>query len=90
MKGKIGQSLEYSLPVITTDIGAEGMNLTHGYNVLIANTTEDFAAEILRLYHDENLWTLISANSLAAIESYSPQHIKKELIQKLRLPEVSS
>ena len=25
VKGKIGQALEYTLPVLTTDIGAEGM-----------------------------------------------------------------
>lgn len=35
VKGKIGQSFSYGLPVVTTSIGAEGMHLTDGLNVLI-------------------------------------------------------
>ncbi|MEM7660442.1 MAG: hypothetical protein AAF399_30340, partial [Bacteroidota bacterium] len=30
MKGKIGHSLSYGLPVVTTGIGAEGMGLVDG------------------------------------------------------------
>ena len=30
MKGKIGQSLEYGLPIVSTSIGVEGMNLVDG------------------------------------------------------------
>src|SRR5690606_34781966 len=37
MKGKIGQSFEYGLPVITTDIGAEGMTLIDRTHYLRAN-----------------------------------------------------
>ena len=56
MKGKIGQSLEYGLPLISTNIGIEGMNLSHEENVLEANQTEDFAQQIIRLYKDKNMW----------------------------------
>ncbi|MGL5832578.1 MAG: tetratricopeptide repeat protein, partial [Waterburya sp.] len=34
MKGKLGQSLEYGLPIVATTMGIEGMNLTHEQNVL--------------------------------------------------------
>ncbi|MDR6785972.1 GT2 family glycosyltransferase [Pedobacter africanus] len=79
MKGKIGQSLEYSLPVITTDIGAEGMDLQHGHNVLIANTTDEFVKEITSLYYDEVLWNRFHLNSYAAIEKYAPLNVSKQL-----------
>jgi GT2 family glycosyltransferase len=79
MKGKIGQSLEFGLPVITTDIGAEGMNLQHDHDVLIANTTEEFADQIIRIYFDENLWNTISFNSTKAIEQYAPSTIAKTI-----------
>src|SRR3546814_18540099 len=42
MKGKIGHSLEYGLPVVTTTVGAEGMGLVHENNVLInGDSTEE-------------------------------------------------
>lgn len=83
MKGKIGQSLEFGLPVITTDIGAEGMDLVNGHNALIANTKEDFANDILNLYHDEVLWNNISSHSSEAIEKYSPAYIQNKLSEIL-------
>eukprot|EP01132_Coremiostelium_polycephalum_P015392 gene15392-18595_t len=79
MKGKIGQSLEFKLPLITTNIGAEGMNLKHNYNALIANTTEEFAQGIIHLYEDKNLWELISSNSFSAIREYSPEYVGDKL-----------
>ncbi|WP_319422543.1 tetratricopeptide repeat protein [Pleurocapsa sp. FMAR1] len=85
MKGKIGQSLEYSLPVVSTEIGTEGMNL-QPEQILEANNTEDFAEQILRLYNDVNLWNSLSFNSWQAIAPYTPETIKqniKELMQGL-------
>lgn len=79
MKGKVGQSLEFSLPVVTTDIGAEGMDLKHERHVLIANTTADFAAAIIRLYEDEKLWSDLSSNAMEAIEKYSPKGITAQI-----------
>ncbi|RZL47053.1 MAG: glycosyltransferase [Pedobacter sp.] len=79
MKGKIGQSLEYALPIITTDIGAEGMALTHNENILIANNAEDFANNILNLYENEFLWDKISKNSKQELSNYEPQKIEQLL-----------
>lgn len=86
MKGKIGQSLEYSLPVVSTAIGTEGMNLKHEQHILEANIAEDFAQQILRLYGDANLWNHLSLNSTKAIAPYTPEKVKqsiRELTQKL-------
>jgi hypothetical protein len=79
MKGKIGHSLEYGLPVITTDIGVEGMELINNQNVLLANTETEFATQILKLYSNKELWEMISSNSLGAIEKFSPARIKERL-----------
>lgn len=77
MKGKIGQSLSYSLPVITTDIGAEGIGLVAERDYLHANHAIDFAKQILRLYEDEKLWNNISNSSKEIIKNYHPNHIKQ-------------
>lgn len=79
MKGKIGQSLAYKLPVITSSIGAEGMNLVDGQNVLIAESKEEYVAKILALYQQEDLWSILSSNSHQAISQYSYGTIKKEI-----------
>lgn len=56
MKGKVGQSLAHGLPVVATPIGAEGMALEDGVHLLVAETPEDFAAQVLRLLRDDDLW----------------------------------
>src|SRR5690606_30060791 len=50
VKGKIGQSLEYGLPVITTNVGAEGFNFGTHASTLIDNTAQGMADKILKLY----------------------------------------
>lgn len=76
VKGKIGQAFEYYLPVITNKIGAEGMNLQDGINILDANTTEKFAEQILRLYNDEVLWKKLQDNSEKSLRPFSVEKLK--------------
>lgn len=83
MKGKIGQSLAYKLPVITSVIGAEGMDLQDGKNVLIAQNKEEFVTKILMLYADRTLWETLSLHSHQAIEQYSYTTIKKNVSRLL-------
>ena len=83
MKGKIGQSLEYGLPVVSTSIGTEGMNLIPEQQILEANEPANFARQIVRLYTNVSLWNSISANSNAAIAKYTPLAIKEAVTQIL-------
>jgi len=80
LKGKIGQSMAYGLPVVTTSIGAEGMGLADGYNVLIADDEEQFANKVVEVYHDRRLWETLSLNARTLIEqNYSPDAVKQAL-----------
>lgn len=76
VKGKIGQAFEYFLPVISTDIGAEGMNLVHNQNALIANNATDFANEIINLYQNEVLWHKLQDNSENSLYPFSVERVK--------------
>ena len=80
VKGKIGQSFEYYLPLITTEIGAEGMFLKHNENALIANNEEDFASEIINLYNNENLWKHLQNHSEESLKPFSREILKKKLL----------
>jgi O-antigen biosynthesis protein len=79
MKGKIGQSLEYRLPVVSTSIGTEGMNLIPEQHILEANNTLKFAAKILDLYHDENIWHQLFNCAGSALSPYTFDSIKKTI-----------
>ncbi len=77
MKGKIGQSMSFGLPVVTTSIGAEGMHLIDGRHALIADSPEDFARAVVELYGDDRLWETLSIESLAHVRA----HFSKTAVQ---------
>ena len=60
VKGKVSQSLSYALPVVSTEVGREGMHLVDGVSCLAAESAEDFARQVVRLYTDEALWQKVS------------------------------
>jgi polysaccharide biosynthesis protein PslH len=49
---KILESGAAAVPCISTALGAEGINVTHDQNVLIAETAQEFAAAIVRVLRD--------------------------------------
>lgn len=76
VKGKIGQAFEYYLPVITTDIGAEGMNLTDNHHAIITNDSTEFANKIVELYKNEVLWQKLSDASEDSLKPFSKEHLR--------------
>lgn len=48
IKGKVIDSMYHSTPVVTTDVGAEGIDLSYG-NIYVGNTAEEFARHIIDL-----------------------------------------
>ncbi|HEY8270760.1 MAG TPA: glycosyltransferase [Pseudobdellovibrionaceae bacterium] len=69
IKGKIGSALAVGLPVVATSLAAEGMALTNGENVLIADGAEPFADAIVKIYQDVALWNRLSHKGLEFAES---------------------
>lgn len=80
VKGKIGHAFEYFLPVITSSIGAEGMNLTNKKNALIEDTKEGFASAIIELYTNKNLWLELQNNSEKSLEPFSKELLEQTLL----------
>lgn len=91
LKGKITQATSHGLPVVTTDIGAEGTGLIDGQSVLIGNTAREFAEKVVEVYSDKLLWEKISITAYSeAMKRYSPENISdmfKELLQSLEKTE---
>jgi SAM-dependent methyltransferase/glycosyltransferase involved in cell wall biosynthesis len=87
IKGKIGHSMGFGLPVVTTSIGAEGMNLIDGEHVLIANTPAAFASAVVRLYTDNPLWEKMSQNALLHIKSKFSKAVVQTNLAQIFAPE---
>jgi glycosyltransferase involved in cell wall biosynthesis/SAM-dependent methyltransferase len=64
IKGKIGSAMAVGLPVVATSLAAEGMSLTEGENIVVADGAEAFATTVVRLYEDEALWNKLSTAGL--------------------------
>ncbi|WP_415329116.1 glycosyltransferase [Chryseobacterium sp. MMS23-Vi53] len=79
VKGKIGQAFEYFFPVVTTDIGAEGMKLIDKKNVLIANNEKSFAEAILQLNNNEELWNTLRDHSIDSLKPFSIEEVSSTL-----------
>jgi glycosyltransferase involved in cell wall biosynthesis len=69
IKGKVVTSLSYGVPVVATSIAAEGAGLRHGENILIADTAEAMADQLIRLYDDADLWQRLSENAYQAFQN---------------------
>jgi len=83
VKGKIGQALEYKLPVVTTGIGAEGMGLENYITASISDENpQNFANKILELYNDKQLWQTLHDNSLQPLAKFSVE-AQEENIRKM-------
>lgn len=79
MKGKIGQSLAFGLPVVTTSIGAEGMDLENGKDALIAEDHDSMAESVLSIYEDKEKWSSLSSAGLRHIQKFSSQSVSESI-----------
>ena len=79
-KGKIAYSLSRGLPVVTTSIGAEGMSLTPGRDVAVADTAEEFAQAVVVLYTDATLWGQLAEMGL---EYVALNHSRQLMMDRL-------
>lgn len=85
MKGKLGTSFSFGLPVVATSVAAEGMHLGHERQVLIADAADDFAEAVTRLYTDKVLWERLAlAGRQVVSERYSPEVVRQRLVEVLR------
>lgn len=84
LKGKIGQSISYGVPVVTTQVGAEGFGFVDGRDYLHAESAADFARAIVRLHGDEGLWSRIAAAADATLEPFTPERVAERVRALLR------
>lgn len=86
IKTKNLHAMVCGLPLVTTTIGAEGMDLEHEKTALIADSAEDFARAVVRLYSDRELWRRLAENGRAHIAGkFSRERLAASLRENLEL-----
>ncbi|NWL76803.1 hypothetical protein DM872_08080 [Pseudomonas taiwanensis] len=90
IKGKIGTSLSYGLPCVSTTIGAEGMGLQDGDGVCVVDDPLEFAEAVVRLHGDHQLWESFSRGGLDYVQrTFSLQagmDIVRRMLKKVGVP----
>lgn len=85
MKGKVGEAMSYGLPVVTTSFGAEGFGLQPGKDLLVGDTAESFATQVIALLDDANLHSQVARRGYEFIERhYSVQVVERLLDSSLQ------
>jgi glycosyltransferase involved in cell wall biosynthesis len=83
IKGKVNMSMSRGQPVVATPMAVEGMFAESGRDVLVAETAEEFADAIIRLYQDEELWNRVSAAGLENVRRYFSVETARLSLQEL-------
>lgn len=69
---KILDALAMGMPIVSTTIGAEGIDVTPEQDILIADTPQDYSRQVARVFRDPVLRARLGANARRlAVERYS-------------------
>ncbi len=70
LKGKVGEAMAHGLPVVTTSFGAEGFALKDGEDLLVGDSAERFAAQVIALLEDDDLHERVARRGYQFIKQH--------------------
>ncbi len=84
IKGKIGEALSQGVPAVTTTVGAEGFQFASGYELIVADSAHEFAAQVVRLHADEDHWASHACEGMTAMDSLLGREVaRRQLVELL-------
>jgi glycosyltransferase involved in cell wall biosynthesis len=83
MRVKILQALAQGIPVVSTRLGCEGIQVTPGHDILIADTPAAFANAVLRVLEDPSLAAYLSDNGRRLVETVYDYRIGLRPLDKI-------
>jgi O-antigen biosynthesis protein len=79
VKGKIVEAMYYSLPTVTTSVGAEGINDAE-QALFIADDTQTFADHVIRAYTDPDIWDKAVQRLPHTVRRYFSKSTAREIL----------
>ena len=77
---KILDAFSQGIPVVSTEIGAEGLHIENGKHICLANSAAEFVEKVSELIENNELSRKISINARKLIEeNYSYKYIGEKL-----------
>jgi len=77
---KILDAMAMGKPVVSTTIGCEGLRVTHGNNILVADAPHDFAAAVIELLENEECRRRVGGSGRALVDrEYAWERIGRQL-----------
>ena len=70
MRVKIVDGWQWGLPIVSTTIGAEGIDTRPGENILLADSPQAFAEAVVRVLTDDRLAAALRANGRRWVETH--------------------
>ena len=65
------QAMANGLPVVSYEVGVEGIDVKHGQHAMVAHDAAEFADHIAKLHEDCSAWSQVSRGGLCLIcEAY--------------------
>ena len=71
---KILHAMAMGLPVVSTSLGYEGLEMIDGIHLLVRDQPQDFAAAVMEIYHDRELWMKLRENGRQLVEKQYDWH----------------
>jgi len=78
-RGKMLEALACGIPVVSTSIGAAGMPIRNGEDMLIADGPEDFAFKVLSIFKDKDIKDRLSTQGRKLAEEFTWQRGTEKL-----------
>ena len=86
IKGKLLESMEFGLPNVTTEFGAEGMRVDEGWNGFITRNEEEFIEKAIQLYSDTEIWNSSQEQGYEILEKkFKRDLFEKDFIEKIKI-----
>ncbi len=83
VKGKINLAMSHGVPVVATTASIEGMHLTDGVDVIVADEPEAFAEAIQRIYENREMWQRVSAASRENVAEHFSRAVARQALTAL-------
>jgi polysaccharide biosynthesis protein PslH len=83
MRVRILDALAFGVPLVTTTVGLEGIDAQHGKQVLVADTAEEFAENVIVLLKDGDLQARLSRNGRHLVEDHYDWKVALKSMNKI-------